>query len=223
MAGQSGSDDVYVENATSVGDFQIILARQSSEIAVLKDEAEKAGTSAEAQLAQLRVEIRMLGLQQQQAPPAAKKDERIELVDVKTMSAAIFNGFKTEVFKLWTKKVRSYANGKFDGYRSALEAVEKLDKDTIVDGSIKASWNWASAEAADSKFYDMLDLITAGEAQGIVESVPGQGFEAWRLLNVRYNSVGEMYTFDKMTNIMHQSHARRFPRCPPASRSSKRI
>ena len=73
---------MYVENASSVEDFQIILARQSSEIAVLKDEAEKAGTSAEAQLAQLRVEIRMLGLQQQQAPPAAKKDERIELVDV---------------------------------------------------------------------------------------------------------------------------------------------
>ena len=86
MAGQSGSDDVYVENASSVGDFQIILARQSAEIAVLKDEAERAGTNAEQQLAQLRVEIRMMGLQQQLAPQAPAKEERIELIDVKAMS-----------------------------------------------------------------------------------------------------------------------------------------
>ena len=54
----------------------------------------------------------------------------------------------------------------------------------------------------------MLLSIISGEAVGIAESVPGGGFEAWRLLSVRINSVGEMYTFGKVNAIMKQTPAR---------------
>ena len=68
------------------------------------------------------------------------------------------------------------------------------------------NWNWAPCLVADKKLHDMLMLITGSgsDAQSLVESVEGQGFEAWRLLNNRYNAVGEMYTFDKMNSLMHQ-------------------
>ena len=74
-----------------------------------------------------------------------------------------------------------------------------------MDGGVIAGWRWADAVDADSRLHDMLMLVTTGEALGITESVPGRGFEAWRLINVRFNSVGEMYTFDKMNAIMRQA------------------
>ena len=44
-------------------------------------------------------------------------------------------------------------------------------------------------DEADARLHEMFLMITAGEAAGIVESVPSCGFEAWRLSAVRYNSV----------------------------------
>ena len=60
----------------------------------------------------------------------------------------------------------------------------------------------------------MLMMITSGEAAGIVETVPMCGFEAWRLLSVRYNSVVEMYTFDKMKAIMKHNLAKNISELP---------
>ena len=62
----------------------------------------------------------------------------------------------------------------------------------------------------------MLLLITSGEAQGIVESVPGQGFEAWRIISVRLNSTREMYTLDRTNSIMKQSPAKPISVMPAA-------
>ena len=50
-------------------------------------------------------------------------------------------------------------------------------------------------------------MITTSGAQTIVEKSPDQGFEAWRQLSLRFNPVGETYTFDKMNTLMKQ------PRC----------
>ena len=61
---------------------------------------------------------------------------------------------------------------------------------------------WADATVANSKLHDMLLLVTGADALGIVEGVPNQGFEAWRLLNESCNRVGEMYTYDKMNSLI---------------------
>ena len=122
MAGQSGADDVVIENAVTVGDFQVILNRAFEFMHDMRAEKEKEAQNYEQQLAQLRVEIRMTAVTAAQAQPAGRdREERFELVDVKAMSQAVFNGFKTEDFKAWAKKVKAFTNAKFDGYRSALE------------------------------------------------------------------------------------------------------
>ena len=114
------------------------------------------------------------------------------------MSPTIFSGDRGENFKAWAKKVEASTNAKLNGYRKALESVERLPRDHPVDASVFEEWRWAEATDAVSTMHDMLLLITSGEAQGLVASVPGLGFEAWRLISVRCNSTGEMYTFDKM-------------------------
>ena len=208
MAGQSGSADVTIENVHTIGDIQIILSRAFNLIDSLSTEIDTNANNVENQLRQLRVDIAGL------SGGRAQGEERFDLVDTKAMSPTLFNGFKTENFKVWAKKVKAYCNGKLDGYRHALELSERMGKDNQVDSSVISGWNWNKGVAADSKLHDMLVLSTGGEAQGIVESVPGRGFEAWRLLNVRYNSVGELYTYDKINSIMHQTPAKTIAAVP---------
>ena len=69
---------------------------------------------------------------------------------------------------------------------------------TPIDAAVINGLNWADGIVANEKLHDMLSILTGGDALGIVEQVPGEGFEAWRQLNERYNTVGEMYTLDKM-------------------------
>ena len=53
-------------------------------------------------------------------------------------------------------------------------------------------WNWADATVANLKLHDMVLLVTGADTLGIIEAVPNQGFESWRLLHERYNSSGKM-------------------------------
>ena len=210
----SGSNDVTIDNATSVGDFQVVLQRITLENEALKDQLERNSHGAEQQLAQLRMDVRLLQQQQQAPPQADAREERFELVDTKNMSPAIYSGTRAENFKVWAKKIKAYTNAKLPGYRKALECAEKQPKETPIDAGTIASWNWKSGAAADSKLHDMLLLVTGGEAQGIVEAVPGEGFEAWRLINVRFNTIGELYTYDKMNAMMHQTACKHISAMP---------
>lgn len=211
--GQSGQDDVYIDNAHTVGDFQVIMHRMVALIDRTSQELERTSHGAEQQLAQLRTDLRAMA----QAPQAqARAETRLDLIDLKTMSPAAFSGDRGENFKEWAKKVKAFTNAKLTGFRRALESVEQLPRDTPVDSSVLDGWNWSDSTVADSKLHDMLMLITGGEAQGIVESVPGRGFEAWRLISERFNSTGEMYTFDKMNSIMKQSPVKHISTMPAA-------
>ena len=203
--GLSGQDDVTIENSTTVGDFQSLLTRAFVLIDRVTQEAERHVHGAEQQFAQVRADLQVLRTQGQQAQ-AQDRGPKIDLIDVKAMSPATFSGDRVDNFKIWAKKVKAFTNAKLTGYRRALEFAEELPKGTPVDQEVLGAWQWGDAVMADSKLHDMLLLITGGEAQGIVEQVPGRGFEAWRLLNERFNSTGELYTFDKMNAIMKQTH-----------------
>ena len=50
-----------------------------------------------------------------------------------------------------------------------------MPQDEAVDAAVINSWRCDASVKADSKLHDMLMLVTAEKAQGIVE--PGRGFE----------------------------------------------
>ena len=103
MAGQgpSGQDDVSIENANTIGDFQTLLRKGFEEREALKLELDNYTQNTEQQLAALRVELRRAQLQAQQAPPAApdNREHKMELIDMKTMSPSKFSGNKGEHYK----------------------------------------------------------------------------------------------------------------------------
>ena len=141
--GQSGADDVVIENATMVGDFQFILNRAFDFMHDMRAEKEREAQNYEQWLAQLLVEIRMNAVAAAQAQPAGReREDRFELVDRKATSPAVFNGLKTKHFKAWAKKVKAFTNAKSDGHRHALEAFEKMPKDEVVDATVISSWRW---------------------------------------------------------------------------------
>ena len=205
--GASGQDDVSIENASTVSDFVTVLQRMNIANRALRDELSYVQADAatkhsqrDMEMAQMRVELRLAqaaGAQSQ----SQQSDKKFELIDVKTMIPAKFSGMKSDHFKLWAKKLKAYTNAKVSGFRDALELAEK-SKVAITNGLIQ-SWGWNEGAIANTKLSDMLVSVCEGEALGLVEQVLGQGFEAWRLLNERYNSVGEMYTLDKMNSLMH--------------------
>ena len=80
--------------------------------------------------------------------------------------------------------MKAYCNVKVNGYREAVEASEQCK--TTVDIHTIQTWSWADAAVADSKPHDMLLLVAGADALGIVEGVPDQDFEAWRLFNERF-------------------------------------
>ena len=194
--------DIGIDQATTVGDLQAILHRIMFRVIDIESNVGTNAQGAEQQLAAIRVEIR--NMQLQGAGGGAGGSKRIDLIDTKTMSPDKYSGNRSENFKAWAKKIKAYCNAKLHGYRRALEESEKVGANGTIDSQVMTSWSWSEAVEADARLYDMLLLVTGGEANGIVESVPGRGFEAWRLLNVRYNSVGEMYGYDKMNAIMRQ-------------------
>ena len=181
--GQSGMNDVYIINAETVGDFRSVLMRIEGRLDALENDVAMNASGSEQQLAAIRHELRGV-----QAGGAVNK---FDLVDMKTMTPALFTGARSENFRVWAKRVKAYTNARLPGYRKALEEVEKLGKDTPVDGHVLDSWDWRDVVAADSKLHDLLLVVTSGEALGVVEAVPGRGFEAWRLLNHRFNSLGD--------------------------------
>ena len=177
--------DIGIDQVTTVGDVQAILHRIMFRITDIENNVGTNAQGAEQQLAAIRVEIR--NMQLQGAGGGAGGSKRIDLIDTKTMSPDKYTGNRSENFKAWAKKIKAYCNAKLHGYRRALEESEKVGAKGTIDGNVMTSWSWSEAVEADGRLYDMLLLVTGGEANGIVESVPGRGFEAWRLLNVRYN------------------------------------
>ena len=116
--GQSGASDVYIDNAETVGDFRTVLARLEARIETIEHDVAMNASGSEQQLAALRHELR--GVQ------ANGVNNKFDLVDMKTMTPAIFTGARSENFRTWAKRVKAYTNARLPGYRQALEEVEKL-------------------------------------------------------------------------------------------------
>ena len=133
-------------------------------------------------------------------------EDRMDLVDVKTMQPAVFKGTMSESYKQWAKKVKAFCNSRKPGFRKALEWAE-LESVPINDDSLTVL-TWAPAETANAKLYDMLVMHLADDPLILVENHPGQGFEAWRALSRRYDPIGEQFVFDQMTSLLRRDRCK---------------
>ena len=52
-------------------------------------------------------------------------EERLDLVDVKTMKPQVFSGHQNESYKQWAKKLKAFCNARKPGFRKALEWAEQ--------------------------------------------------------------------------------------------------
>ena len=68
MARQTGADDVAIDNAHTVGNFQTILTRAFDFVHDMRAEKEGEMQNMEQQSAQIRVELRMAAVGQQLVP-----------------------------------------------------------------------------------------------------------------------------------------------------------
>ena len=101
MTGLTGQDDVTVENAHTVGDFQTMFNRAFDQNRYLREEIVQMQARHDVEMAQMRVDMRQAQQDVRQAQTTTNHgnhNTRFDLVDVKTMSPSIFNGFKTDHF-----------------------------------------------------------------------------------------------------------------------------
>ena len=143
-----------------------------------------------------------------------KHEEKMDLIDVRTMNPGVFSGKINESFKHWAKKVKAFTNARKPGFRQALDWAE-LEVNTIDMDAIK-SMNWAPAETASAKLYDMLIMHLSDDPLVLVENHLNQGFEAWRSLSRRYDPVGEQFTFDRMTSLLTRERCKDIGELPGA-------
>ena len=98
---QSGQDDVFIDNANTVGDFQVILHRLVQLLDRNATELDRATHGAEQQMAQLRTELAALA----QRPVAhAQAETTVDLIDLRTMSPAVFSGERGETIRHGPRK-----------------------------------------------------------------------------------------------------------------------
>ena len=143
-----------------------------------------------------------------------RREDRMDLVDVKSMQPAVFKGSMSESYKQWAKKVKAFCNSRKPGFRKALEWAE-LESIPITSDSLTAL-SWAPAETANAKLYDMLVMHLADDPLILVENHLGHGFEAWRALSRRYDPIGEQFVFDQMTSLLHRDRCKDIAELPGA-------
>ena len=134
------------------------------------------------------------------------REDRMELVDVKTMQPTVFKGGMQESYKQWAKKVKAFCNSRKAGFRQALDWAEK-ETVPVTEDTLKVL-SWAPAEAANAKLYDMLVMHLADDPLILVENHLNAGFEAWRALSRRYDPIGEQFVFDQMTSLLHRERCK---------------
>ena len=141
-------------------------------------------------------------------------ENRVDLIDIRNMDPGTFSGSERESWRQWSKRVKAYCNARTPGFRAALDWAE-AETVPITEDSLKVL-AWAPVSTANSKLYDLLIMKLMDDPLIQAENHLGQGFEAWRSLASRYDPVGEMFTFDKMTSLMHRERCKSMNELPAA-------
>ncbi len=209
-----------LQNQLTATQQRLILAENHS--LELAEELQKLRGETDSQLQKIRAEtdtaFQHMKIRSDEAMRLAgvygKQNEGVSLVDMKTMQPYTFSGKGHESYKCWAKKVKAFCNARKDGFRQALESVER-ETEPVNYATIN-NMNWEPAAQANTRLFDFLVNIVADDALIIVENYPSQGFEAWRALSKRYDPAGEQFMFDRMTSLLTRERCRDIGELPAA-------
>ena len=123
-----------------------------------------------------------------------------QLIDLKNIKPPTYGGNRDESYKMFNKKFKAFADSRKEGFRDALDWVEKQTE--VMDLIAVQSMKWPGAELANKLLYNILVMQCNGEPLVIIENHRNMGFEAWRKLKERFDPIGETSVFDKLTNLM---------------------
>ena len=106
-------------------------------------------------------------------------------------------------YRSWAKRFSAFCNSKVDGFRTALVWAEKLQ--TAVTDDLLRQTGWSEIFKANVKLFDLLSLVTSGDALRKVETTAGegQGFEAWRRLARQYMPTSRLTRIDRLNQLTH--------------------
>ena len=97
----------------------------------------------------------------QQKHFAGGRDERVDLIDIKSMDPGSFSGLEKESWRQWAKRVKAYCNARTPGFRKALDWAEAETE--VIDSDSLTGLAWKHAEVANGKLFDMLILKLADD------------------------------------------------------------
>ena len=98
-------------------------------------------------------------------------EDKLDLVDIKTMQPQVFSGHASESYKPWAKKVKAFCNAPKPVFRKALDWAEM--ETAPIDEASLGVLSWAPAVTADQKLYDMLVLHLSDDPLILVENHQG--------------------------------------------------
>ena len=149
---------------------------------------------------QLRAHIGQIGSQSNQGGSQGSRKE-MRLLSDKDVKPQFFNGGPTEEFKNWAKKTKTFLNMKCDTFRATLTWAEA--ETTKIDDQSMQAQNWRDQEEGNPKLHDYLCSVLDKEPLLIAEKTPGNGLEAWRRLNKRFDPHGGQHDMDRYESLVY--------------------
>ena len=131
------------------------------------------------------------------------REERTEHWNLEHKGTVKEYGGDQKSYRQWAKRLSAFCNSKVDGFRVALVWAEKI-QNPITDEDLRNT-GWDQIHKANTKLFDLLSLVTNGDALRKVETTPGeaQGFEAWRRLARQYMPTSRLTRIDRLNALMH--------------------
>ena len=184
-----GSAEIEIRGLISV------LQGQIERIAGRLDQTDTQNTQI---IADVRYQIQNIATANQN--PAAGPRKEMRLLSDKDVKPQFFNGGPKEDFKEWAKKTKTFLNLKCDTFRVALTWAEcQTEK---IDHNDHEFQSWRDRDEGNPKLHDYLCSVLDYEPLNIVERTPGNGLEAWRRLNARFDPHGGQHDMERYKKLI---------------------
>ena len=131
------------------------------------------------------------------------REERTENWNLEHKGTVKEYGGDQKSYRQWAKRLSAFCNSKIDGFRVALVWAERIQT-PITDVDLRNT-GWDHIHKANTRLYDLLILVTSGDALRKVETTPGeaQWVEAWRRLARQYMPTSRLTRIDRLNALTH--------------------
>ena len=179
-------------------EIQQLIALMQTQIERIAGRVDRADTHTAGLFDQLRSQIKQ-GIAHVAGGNGSRKEMR--LLSDKDVKPQFFSGSDKEDFRTWAKKSKTLLNMKCDTFRAALTWAE-AEKERITDETIHAQ-AWRDHIEGNPKLHDYLCSVLDKEPLNIEETYPGNGLEAWRRLNKRFDPHGGQHDMDRYESLVY--------------------